>query len=321
MRFRPNRVATSARVHTLSRWVCRRSSRAIATGVLAAVLLSATAAAAEDGLAVARDLYAAAAYEEALAKLDDLRSAKHAPDDDRAIEQYRALCLFALGRTSDAERAIEAMVMAAPGYRPAEGDASPRVLAAFADARRRLLPGIIQQKYNDAKAAFDRKNLAAARAGFAQVIDLLGDPAITPGAMPERAALLTLASGFRDLSTPAPATPPAPPPKRVATPIVVVPSPARRIYTVEDAGVTAPVPVRQSLDALSSLFAPRPGAVEIVIDESGAVQDATIVISVNPVYDRLALATARRWRYRPAMLGAVPVKFRKVVQLDPRTTR
>jgi hypothetical protein len=289
------------------------------------MLLYATAIA-QEPIATARDLYAAAAYDEALARLDDLRSSKHPSDDDRVIEQYRALCLFALGRATDAERAIEAMVVAAPGYRPADGDASPRVQAAFVDVRRRLLPGIIQQKYNNAKAAFDRKDLTSARAGFTQVIELLADPVVASGPLQqERAALLTLASGFRDLSTP-PAAPlpaaPAPQPAQPQRVIAIKPAPAAgRIYTAEDAGIIAPTAVRQSFAALSGVFAARPGTVEIVIDEAGAVQAATTQIAVNPVYDRLALATARTWRYRPALFGGVPVKFRKVVVLDPRNVQ
>src|SRR4051812_26747317 len=99
-----------------SGFVRRRSFRVIAKAVMAmAMLLYATAAIAQVSIAAARDLYAAAAYDEALERLNDLRLSKHPSDEDRIIEQYRALCLFALGRATDAERAIEAMVVAAPG--------------------------------------------------------------------------------------------------------------------------------------------------------------------------------------------------------------
>ena len=53
----------------------------------------------------------------------------------------------------------------------------------------------------------------------------------------------------------------------------------------------------------------------------GEVEAATIRTSVNPVYDRLVLATAKTWRYKPATLGGEPVKFRKMIQLDPRNAR
>jgi tetratricopeptide (TPR) repeat protein len=308
--------------------VRRPLARAIAMSVMAAAMLGYGAAAvAQDPLGSARDLYAAAAFDDALARLNQLRASAHAPDDDRVIEQYRALCLFALGRSSEAESAIESMVAAAPAYRPSEGDASPRVLAAFREVRRRLLPGIIQQKYADAKAAFDRTDFVAAKAGFAQVIDLLADPLIESSPMQQQlSGLLTLANGFRDLST----TANAPPPAVVPPPAAAVPAPAPaptpqpprgRIYASEDPAVIPPVVVRQSFAALSGVFALRTGVVEIVIDETGAVEQAAIRVAVNPVYDRLALATAKSWRYRPATFGGVPVKFRKLVRLDLEATR
>src|SRR5207248_2140850 len=77
----------------------------------------------------------------------------------------------------------------------------------------RMLPDIIQQKYADAKGAFDRKELATARTGFKQVLDLLADPDIAQAAAaPPLSEMRTLAAGFRDLSAP----PPAPPPVRPA---------------------------------------------------------------------------------------------------------
>ena len=146
------------------------------------MLAVAHAAAGQESLLAARDLYTAAAYEDALALLNRLRTSAHRADDNRYIEQYRAFCLLALGKTAEADLAIEAVVTVAPTYRPSDADASPRVRSAFRDVRRRMLPGIIQQKYADAKAAFDRKELATARAGFKQVLDLLGDPDIAPAA-------------------------------------------------------------------------------------------------------------------------------------------
>jgi hypothetical protein len=42
---------------------------------------------------------------------------------------------------------------------------------------------------------------------------------------------------------------------------------------------------------------------------------------VNAVYDRLALSEAKRWRYKPATLDGVPVRFRKVILLDLKLAR
>src|SRR5438876_893829 len=125
---------------------------------------------AADSISAARDLYAAAEYEDALALLNRLQPGNHEPEERRAIEQYRAYCLLALGRSVDAEQAIAAVVMAMPLYKPSGADVSPRVRSAFTEVRRRMLPSIIQQKYAAAKEAFDRKNFLAA-AYFCWMID------------------------------------------------------------------------------------------------------------------------------------------------------
>src|SRR6266550_6238174 len=105
------------------------------------VLMMAAPVSAQDSLASARDLYASAAYEDALAVLNRLHSSdQHASgaNDGRTIEQYRAFCLLALGRSAEAERAIEAVVAAEPTYHPSNTDVSPRVRSAFSDVRRRM---------------------------------------------------------------------------------------------------------------------------------------------------------------------------------------
>ena len=58
-------------------------------------------------LNTAKDLYASARYDEALSVLNGLRIGDSA--DRRAVEQYRSLCLLALGRASEAESAIAAV--------------------------------------------------------------------------------------------------------------------------------------------------------------------------------------------------------------------
>ena len=312
----------------------RSSTRAFARCLAATVVLTAAPTLlAQDALIAARDLYRAAAYEEALVRLDSLRVTAHVADEGRFIEQYRAFCLLALGRTAEAQRAMEAVVVAAPSFRPSDADESPRVNAAFREVRGRMLPGIIQQRYAQAKAAFDRHDSAAAKAGFQQVLDLLGDVDIAAVAnQPPLSELRTLAAGFRDLSAKAAAPSPAVPlmtPKPTALP-AAVPSIRRepasqplpeRIYGIEDASVAPPVAVRESWGALANVFAVRTGVVEVVVDQTGAVESATMKMAVNAVYDRLALTEARRWRYKPATLDGVPVKFRKVIVLDLTATR
>jgi TonB family protein len=66
---------------------------------------------------------------------------------------------------------------------------------------------------------------------------------------------------------------------------------------------------------------PRPGTIEIVINETGAVIAATTKVSVDPLYDRVALQFAKTWRYRPAMREGVAVKYRMLVQFLPPPKR
>src|SRR5262245_43594552 len=87
-------------------------------------------------LNTAKDLYASARYDEALSVLNGLRIGDAV--DRRAVEQYRSLCLLALGRPAEAETAIAAVVKEDPTYRPSDSE-SPRVRTMFTDVRKRLL--------------------------------------------------------------------------------------------------------------------------------------------------------------------------------------
>lgn len=209
---------------------------------------------AADSLSAARDLYAAAEYEDALAVLNRLQPGAHEPVERRTIEQYRAYCLLALGRPADADRAIAAMVMATPLYQPSGADVSPRVRSAFTDVRRRMLPEIIQEQYAAAKVAFDRRNFSAAAAVFTEVVEAMADPDVADLVkQPPLSDLRVLATGFRDLSvsaaTPAPlpahAPEPSAPPVVAKPPVTAVAPP--RTYAATDARVAPPVAVRQTL--------------------------------------------------------------------------
>jgi TonB family protein len=279
---------------------------------------------AADDLSAARDLYASAAYEEALAALNRVRAAGPTATDAFAVEQYRAFCLLALGRGSEAQSSIEALVVADPLYQPSS-EVSPRVRTAFSEVRRRLLPSIIPQQYAKAKAAFDRKDYVAAAAGFGQVLKVMADPEVVQMAgQPPLSDIRTLATGFQELSTkaipppplavaPAPVVPTAaPPPTAVPAAVAAV----ARIYTASDTKVLMPAAIKQDLPPFSGRVSETAvGALEIVINERGQVESATIRESVSPAYDRLAVDAARSWRFKPAMLDGVPVKFRKLISI------
>src|SRR5947209_6802322 len=206
----------------MPRSVARACSACFVAG---AILSSAAGIVVQDSLAAARDLYASAAYEDALVVLNRLRNTDHSADDGRAIEQYRAFCLLALGRADEAERAIEAVVAAQPSYRPSEAEVSPRLRAMFTDVRRRTLPTIIQDRYAQAKATFDRKEYAAAAQAFKQVLDMIADPDVgAAGGQPPLSDLRTLATAFYELSAKAAAPPPPPPTPVPPMTQVLVPS-------------------------------------------------------------------------------------------------
>src|SRR5260221_10659543 len=286
--------------------------------MIAAILAIALAlvAADQDPMTAARELYASAAYEDALAMLNRVPKTNRPADEARAVEQYRAFCLLALGRTAEAEHAIEAVVTGAPMYQPAAADVSPRVRAAFSGVRKRMLPSILQHRYVRAKGAYDRKDFAAAATGFARVLEVMADPdvasAVTQSPLSD---MRMLATDFRDLAvtaaTPAP-LPTAPDPVPAPAPAVV----AARIYTPSDYDVVPPSIMRQELPPFPGLIPlAKQGQIEVVIDETGAVEGAVMRQRVSPAYDALAIAAAKTWRYRPASVNGVPVKFRKIITI------
>ena len=280
-------------------------------------------------LNTAKDLYASARYDEALSVLNGLRIGESA--DRRSVEQYRSLCLLALGRASEAETAIAAVVTADPTYRPAESDTAPRVRATFADVRKRMLPELATARYQSAKAAYDRKEWAASERQFRTVLDLLDDPDMG-GKLGD---LRVLTAGFLELSARA-AAPPLPPvePNPASTAPVTAPATAPpaspsvnagpipgRIYTAEDNAVRPPVVVRQEIPSvpqnMMAMVKPR-GLVEVVIDEQGRVVAMAMRQSLHPGYDALILNAARDWKYQPARYGGQPVRFRRLISVAVR---
>lgn len=292
--------------------------------VLALALTGAAsrAGAQQDSLASARQLYGSAAYDEALSMLDRLKSAPPASRDGLALDQYRAFCLMALGRQSDAVQAIESVVVTDPFFLPNEADVSPRVLSAFRDARRRLLPAVAQQRYQSAKAAYDRKDYVTALAGFEATSQLIDAPDLADAAaQPPLSDLRTLVAGFRDLARTAAAPPPAPKAEPKPAP-VAPPPPPKAFYTTADAGVVAPVVIQQRLPRWPSTGVPtfaskgRRGLLEVLISEQGTVESVTVRQSITSLYDEMLVSEARGWRYRPATKDNVPVKFKKVIQVS-----
>jgi hypothetical protein len=286
------------------------------------MLLVPVPARAQDSVAAARDLYASAAYDEALVVLNRLDVTGRPVSDRLEVNQYRAFCLLALRRTDEAEKAIEAIVSDEPLYHPAAAEASPRLISAFATVRQRMLPSIVQQKYTHAKAAFDRKDYPAAAAEFDQVLQMYNDADLRDaGGRPPLSDVRTLATGFHDLSLQA--IPPAPvaaaAPSVPAAPAMPMATP-NRVYVPGESGVVAPAIIRQELPPFQQNgMTATQGLLEVVINEQGMVESAIMRASMNPRYDSVVLGAAKAWRYKPATVSGTPVKFRKLITISVKS--
>jgi TonB family protein len=280
---------------------------------------------ADDTLSAAKDLYASAAYEDALSMLTRLSAnGGAAADVALQIDVYRAFCLYALGRTTEAEALTQGVVRKDPLFQLKADEVSPRVDAMFTEVRRQLLPDLIRDKYRAAKASMDKKDYAAAEPALADVrlmvaqAEKLGvkDEAVTD--------LAIVADGFLDLarsSLAAKAAAAAPPeaPRSNAAAISPAPIDPLTIFDASATDVVPPAPIRQSLPpmpaALIKSTAGKRGLVQVTIEADGHVGDAVIREPVNSVYDVMVIEAARQWRYKPATKGGVAVRYTKAIAL------
>ncbi len=284
----------------------------------------------QDTLTRATELYNLASYDEALLVLNRIKQTA-SPTESSEIAGYQVFCLLALGRKDEAKRAIASLVAADPLYRPSEATTSPRTRAAFDEVRRGLLPGIVQEMYDKAKAAFDRKDLQTAVTQFDRVLALLDEPDLAD--VSTMADFRRLATGFRDLSKAA-TEPPAPVAALAKAPDLptTAPPPAASgppqeppTYNPGDPGVVPPVAVsrptpswqpRNEIDRRREFR----GVLLVLVDEMGDVTSAVLRTSVHPTYDTALVEMARTWKFRPATKDGVPVKCRTTIEirLGPR---
>ena len=251
---------------------------------------------------VVKDLYASAAYEEALTavgKLDD-------ESPNLEAEQYRVFCLVALGRLDEADKAVESVLMVRPEYKPDSAEASPRIQALFAKVRRRIGPALVKQLYQQGKAAMDRKERDKAIAEFEAMLRIANDPDVRDEA--HIAELKELGAGFLELTR---ATAAKPVPQPAAETAAAAP--------VRPSVIVPPVAIRQQLPG----WVPDPvnratefsGSVRVQISAEGKVVEAVMTKSVHPAYDQLVLRAARNWLYQPARKDGVAISSEKIVQI------
>jgi TonB family protein len=288
--------------------------RATATAYLIGLTLIAPPALAQTQMASVRELYASASYEEALNVLASVNGSDSATSIE--AEQYRALCLLAIGRQGEARAAVRRIVEQDPLYAPAEADVSPRIAALFTEARKDLLPAVARQQFADAKALYERQDHQLAATVLDRVVRITSDPAVKDAAGIEDLRLV--ADGLLTLTRakvaatppPAPALPPAPP-----TPAAPI------IYSGDDSAVTVPVAISQEMPVWRSTGPLRNGALltglmRLIINESGTVEQVTMLRAVHPMYDGALLKAAQAWTFKPATKDGQPVKYAKVIKVE-----
>jgi TonB family protein len=262
---------------------------------------------AQDPLQAVRDLYASAAYEDALSAVGKFDVADPSPE----AEQYRVFCLVALGRVAEADQAVERLLTARPEYHPDSAQASPRIQALFAQVRQRVGPALVKRMYQRARAAMERKDRDSAVAEFEAMLRMADDPDVRPD--PAMAELKELGSGFLELSRNMPASAPAVP----ATPPG---SPAAAAAAPRPSTIIPPVVIQQRLPRWipdpSSRSKQFSGAVRVQISAEGKVVSAEIVRSLHPAYDQLLLRAARDWLYHPGRRDGVDIASEKTVEVS-----
>ncbi len=296
---------------------------ALSLSLLLAQDYSTGATAPAPDMATVRDLYASASYEEALTRLNSLERGVAVEQ----VEQYRALCLLGLGRTGDAERALERMVIAKPLYKIEGADISPRLISMFREVRQRLLPSTARELYERGTANFDSKHFDDAAANFQTLISLLDDDDLaSQSAM--FADMRRLSDGFLKLAKVEIAAAEEARAKAVAAARAAAEAkaaaaaapPPKTVFSADDAEVVPPVELERHMPAWNpptQLAAAREysGVLEIVVDEKGRVERASLLRSVAPFYDTQLLEMATSWKFRPAMRDGQPVKYVKTFEI------
>jgi TonB family protein len=272
----------------------------------------------QDTLEKVKALYAAAAYDDALAALPEAGDPKATP----SIEEFRALCLLALGREDDAEAALARALEADPRYAPSTADAPPRLVSAFERTRLRLLPQLVTSNYAGAKRAFEAKDYEAAIKGFERVM-ALADLAPEEAAGVDDVALL--ASEFLDLSRArhAELKAEAEPPPTNGSGATTNGNGAGPSSPPVSAPLKLAVPIRQDMPpwappdgiARSTSY---DGLLRVSIGADGKVAGAEIVRPTHPAYDAMLLRASRRWTYQPALRGTLAVASQLDIEIRLR---
>jgi len=274
-----------------------------------------------------RELYAAAAYEDALALIGRLEADEGlGPTARRDLEATRALCHLALGQQAEAGASMGRLVALDPAFD--FPDAAPSVRTAYRRVRQDRLPAEVRRQLTLGRDAFNTGDRETAEARFRLVRQLTTDPVLT--VVDDRAVLADmrlLAEAFLALVTgPEPegaAAGGSPAPSRFSrapAPALPPPDGQLRIVTGDEPGVVAPQAVEEQVPPwLPGHVRPAPAyeaRVEVVVDQNGQVRAVRILESSDRTFDVYLLNAARNWRYLPARQNGTPVSFRKTLAVS-----
>jgi tetratricopeptide (TPR) repeat protein len=274
-----------------------------------------------DDLSAAKALYASGAYEEALTKLSSVPSS-----DGNAVDtanEYRALCYLALGRTPEASRQIDELIVRSPLFKMSENEVPPRLIAMFHEERKKLLPGVARGAYITAKASYEQKQYPVAQRQLRDVLQILADDDLAEDAS-GTADIKLFAEGFLKLADmeianaqkaaadaaekAAAANKPPPPP------------PPDPIFSVADKDVKPPVEISKKMPEWNppSQAAQKMefrGVLRVLVDKKGAVEFASVAQAIAPNYDPLLVEAAKQWTFKPATKDGQPVRYQLLIQV------
>lgn len=273
--------------------------------------LTAAADPSTDGAAIdmARDLYAAAAYREALEALAKAEGSR----PTAAVYEYQALCLLALGRKDEAVTALSKLVEHDPTFRVDLDELAPSVREVFESVRRETLPKAARRRFASAREAFEQGDYRTAAEGFVEVGRVLDEMSAMKLGTEDADDLRILVAGFKDLAQSRlrlAVTHPAPIAKLAGAPVIG--SRARR-------AVVPAVAIERSVPPWPSTL-PRPllmaTTITVAIDATGAVTAVELSDAINPTYNAMLKTAVHAWRYQPATLDGVPTESTQVIRLD-----
>ena len=89
------------------------------------------------------------------------------------------------------------------------------------------------------------------------------------------------------------------------------------VYSAGDEGVMPALLLRPLLPALPPPDVPpsQLGTLELVVNELGDVERVRLISPSNRYHERMLVAHAKTWKFRPALREGRPVKYRTVVRL------